>query len=127
VTLVRAAGGEITELLAFTICFYRNTPISEDRGEGYHRYTHLTLLRAAASRMPWILGSTRHTQNLGRCLAWVDEGELARKVFNYEWQNWKRILRPSNSKRWVNVKLTDSTFFKRLYCLEKDTDDWGRL
>jgi hypothetical protein len=76
VTHVRAAGGEVREVLRFAIMRMRNTPLSEDRGEGYHRYTHLTLLRAAAARMPWVLGSTRHDQNLARRLSFVNEGPL---------------------------------------------------
>ena len=63
----------------------QNCPLSEDLGEGYHRYTHLTLARAAASRCVWISGSTRHDQNLTRCSNFIKEGALARKVFRYEW------------------------------------------
>jgi hypothetical protein len=105
-----------------------NTPLDEGPGESVHRISNLTLSRASASRMPWVMGSIRHKQNLKTCSNFItDHGEAGKNVFRYEWTHYKRVLRPSNSNRFQSVRMTDQSFYRKLYKLDDDGDDWSDI
>ena len=50
-------------------------------------------------------------------------GQRGKKIFDYEWFNVKRILRPSRAKRFVPVKATDKDFYSKLYSVDHLADD----
>ena len=105
---VRSEVGDVAPILAETIRKLQNSPLDENPGEEWHRRTNLTLQRAASTRKPWLLGSTREQQNLNRHKAFLATvNPLAKKVVRFEWSNFKRVLRPSIYRRWVPVKLKD--------------------
>ena len=42
-------------------------------------------------------------------------------------ENYKRVLRTSDHKRWQPVKLTEQKFYEQLYRLDGCEDDWAPL
>jgi hypothetical protein len=105
-----------------------NSPLSEDAGEGLHRLTHLTCQRGEASKTPWVLASIREKQNfqMNRTLV-QDHGERGKLVFDFEWRQFKRCVRPTLEKKWKSVRLTDKEFYEKLYGLDDGGDDWAEL
>ena len=61
----RAAGNPCDPLLSDGVSIVNETPLDEGAGEGYHRGTHLTRIRARASKSLYIKMSTRLNQNVG--------------------------------------------------------------
>ena len=83
---VRADGGEIMPVLEERIRWYKNIPLEEGPGEGFHRESNATIKRAAASRHIWVLGSVRHNQCLDRMKAYMrKDKKRGRAVIRYEW------------------------------------------
>ena len=122
----RAAGGVIDPVLASTIRRLNNVPLDEGPGEGWHRHTHITLKRAQASRATWVMGSVREKQNIDRIVEFLRAGgKLAQQVFRFEWRSYKRLLRSTARRKWNRVKLTDKSFYTKMYRLAPNCDDWG--
>ena len=97
---LRGNGGEVDEILEKEISKLADTSIDESAGEEYHRRTHLTIMRAAASKNVWVLASTRFKQNLNLCKRFAfNLGVPGRRVFNYEWRNYTRLLRVDANKK----------------------------
>ena len=108
---VRAAGGPVREYLAREISALRNTPLDEGPGEGWHRHSNQTVQRASAAKMPWVLGSVRTSQNLDTARKVIqDHGAVGAKVWRYEWLKYKRLLRPTEHKRFFPPSMPDSVF-----------------
>ena len=101
-----------------------NVPLDEGAGEGYHRRTNLTKARSAGAKTEWILGSTRVEQNHDLCRNFLNGSVLSETVLRFEWKHYKRILRPSARKEWTPVRMTNKRFFRKLYNVEKNPDDW---
>ena len=123
----RAAGGMVQPDLAHEIRRLAGSPLCEDAGESYHKWTHRTKLTASGSRNPWILASTRHGDNLQTCLEFARGSALMATVYRFEWLNFKRILRATTHRGWQPLRISDRAFFRRIYKLEPDTDDWARV
>ena len=121
-------GGGVQPILADTIRRLRHTPIDEGVGEGYHRTTHLTKMRSFHSKVAWLLGSTRLMHDLNLIREFLSSnGTLAATVLRFEWKRFKRLLRPSDRKKWIPLKYSDKTFFNKLYRIERNPDDWSAL
>lgn len=123
----RAAGDPVSALLRGEIDRLNNTPLDEGPGEGYHRQTHTSLRRACASSAQWILADTRHNHALDLARKFIkDNGKEGEQVYRYEWQNFKRLLRPSLDKEMTTLRMTDKEFFNKVYLLDPYTqDDWS--
>ena len=113
--------------LAEEITALDNCPVDEGLGESYHRATHLTKLRSSAARNPWILSSTRLSQNISRCTRCTKQyGKRGKAVFRFEWKNYKRVIRMRRRNRFRACRMRDKVFFQKLYRLQSDaSDDWG--
>ena len=70
----RAAGGEMLPCLAKEVRALKNVKLDEGPGEGYHRGTHLTKMRAASTKTAWLLAANRHKQNLQKGVEMHSEG-----------------------------------------------------
>jgi hypothetical protein len=102
--------------------------MDESKGEGWHRETNYEAARSNNAGDALLLSVPRHKQNLKTCVDFVNnQPELSQKVFRYEWQHVKRIIRPSAFDRWKSVKVTDREFYERLNRLTDDADDWAKL
>ena len=123
----RAVGGPAAAALQSEINRLRNVPLDEGPGEGYHRQSHLTLMRAVASAVCWAMASVRHKQPLDVVRGILSTyGAEAARVWRFEWQNYKRVLQTTHKYRWRPVRMTDAAFYRKLYRLDpvKDEDNW---
>ena len=127
-SLVVGDFGEPSDKLREEMTSVRNSSLESGLAEGYHRSTHYSLERAAASRTPWVLASTRYEQNIKICDTFVEDyGEYGRDVFRFEWQNFKRLLRPTKRREFIPVKVRDQPFFEQVYCLSPPDPAWSNL
>lgn len=92
-----AAGGACASSLSDEVSVVNDTPLDESAGEGYHRSTNCTRIRARAAKSAYIKQSTRTSQNYGQLKALLRMGEQGKHVLRYEWRNWSRVLQ---AKRW---------------------------
>ena len=105
-----------------------NTPLSEDAGETYHRMTHLTVQRGSASSTAWVLASTREKANLNMSRDFIrSAGDRSEAVFNFEWRNYKRCMRPSLKNQWIPIRMIASDFYAKLYGLTGDEENCSEL
>jgi hypothetical protein len=119
-------GAEPSSAIIREVASINNTPLSEDAGETYHKHTHETIQHGPVSKTPWVLASTTELQHLDLCKSFCSShGERASEVIEYEWLQYKRILRPTSTNKWKAVKMDDNTFFHKLYSLDECDDDWG--
>jgi hypothetical protein len=126
---VRGNGGEFRNDLKRERDAICNSPLDEGPGESFHRATNMTMQQAAASRLPWVMTSVRQSQDYETCSNFVNSaGDESPKVFRFEFQNFKRILRPTSKDAYKPMKMTDEVFFFRtLYRLDGDDDDWSAV
>ena len=92
-----------------------NCPLDESPGEGYHRRTHLTKLRAAATKSAMIVASTRFYQCLQICRKFVKYGKRGTATFKFEWRRYKRVLQPKRKNFWRPRRMSHKRFYKKLY------------
>ena len=109
--------GVVMPVLPDTVRRFRNIPLDESPGEEWDRRTNITHARAAASRCPWLIGSTREKQNIGRCQSFLRDGDRmsAERVLRYEWKHFKRLLRPSHATPFKPLWMTTAAFFRQMY------------
>ena len=123
-----AAGGPCDPLLSEEVSVVCQTPLDESCGEGYHRSTHLTRIRARASKSPYIKMTTRLNQNLchlRRVLSW---GLAGKRVLRYEWRNWSRVLQTKRRSLWRKSHMSATKVFERLYRMDDMAEqDWGSV
>lgn len=105
-----------------------NTSLEEGAGEGWHRTTQRAKQVAPASELPWLLGSSRSAQNLTTCTCYLQRcAPRGDKVFRYDFMKVKRLLQTNVDKRFTPVRMKDEEFYKSLYCISDQADDWGPL
>jgi hypothetical protein len=75
------------------------------------------------------LADKRHKQSLDMSRQFVhSHGADGERVYRFDWQNYKRLLRPSLKLQWTPVRMSTKSFYKKLYRLNSDDeDDWGKL
>ena len=113
--------------LAQEIARINNSSMEESPGEGFHRATHLAIMRGSASRQPWVLAHVRQRQSLKSCLAYVKKGDHTKKAFRYDWDHFKRVLQTNPKRKWKPIKCADRPFWRKLYRLDPDTEDWEQV
>ena len=123
---VRARGEAVTLDLGLEIARIRHTPMDESEGEGWHLEANYEASRSNNAGDALLLSVLRHKQHLKACVNFVtNQPEFSHTVFRHEWQNVKRIIRPSDTDRWKPIKVTNREFYERLYRLTDDAEDLG--
>jgi len=126
-----AAGEEPSARLRAEVKRLENIPMDEGPGESYHRGTNWAKTRASGATREYIICVQRRDQNLARALRWLDtHGRRGTSVVNYEWFNFKRIVKgPVANKRarYTRKKMTDKLCFKTFYRFDSaDQEDLPR-
>ena len=94
---------------------WRNMLMSSQLAEGYHRSTRLNKIRASSSRMPWTLSTQRLLEDLA-LLQEYSTGDM-RKVFEYDYENYSRILQPNPRLSLRPVRKKPLRVFSEVYRL----------
>lgn len=116
-----AAGGDPSDALKVELDMLRKVPLSEARAEGWHRSIKLTLTRAPAAKVPYLLASNRLSQNLRLCNRFIESAEGEQR-FRTEWLRYKRVLQvapPGSRASWRPVKLKMKKFKDKAYRLKE--------
>eukprot|EP00959_Pyramimonas_sp_CCMP1952_P144647 3027390-Pyramimonas_sp.AAC.1 len=88
-----AAGGACSAAWAAEVGRFRNIPLDESAGEGWHRQATYSKNRASAAGLSHIKSSIRLKENLARVRKFVlKHGQQGKSAVEYEWKNYKRIL-----------------------------------
>jgi hypothetical protein len=120
-----AGGGDIVPEHQAAIASLDNTPMDDNCGEGIHRGTNLSNIRAPAITRHKIMAMVRHKQSLGKLRKWARRGgEAGRTIVHYEWCHFKRLIRCQQGKgrkrlKYRGVKCQDLEFYKRVYRLDQ--------
>ena len=126
---IRAAGGPCSERLAREVRALANTPLDESCGEGYHRDTTHEHHRAPGSTTIHLKRHTRHKKVVktirGFCKTY---GQAGRRVLDYEYSHWQRILQTSVKHKWRVKRMHLGTLMKRIYREDAMADqDWSSI
>ena len=133
VALERLAHGDEDEEcdpgLAYEVGVVNDTPLDESAGEGYHRSTHHTKIRASHSKSVYIKQSTRFKQNLALLKRFLRLGPAGKRVLRFEWRHWKRILQTNKRRLWVNKgRFNKTAVFQRVYRMDpKAEESWSSI
>ena len=80
-----AAGAEASPSLQTEVSTMQLTNLDESAGEGYHRSTNITRVRASNARSPYLKQSTRTKANIALMKRFMRFGDQAKTVLRYEW------------------------------------------
>ena len=120
-----AAGGAVSASLQEEVLAVNETPLDESAGEGYHRSTNCTRIRARNSSSAYIKQSTRTHQNVEMMKTMV-KSRRGKMVLRYEWRAWKRVLQTRPKKQWTPLHLKNKDFLRRLYREDaRAEDNWA--
>ena len=107
----RRDGRPVSERLQHIIDILRNVPLDESKGEGYHADTGHELGRAPGATQEHLKASIRLTGNCDKIIDFcAAHGHDGRKVIDYEWYCFKRVLQPPGGRRWRPVRMPVSVF-----------------
>ena len=113
---VVANGGALSDALRNEIDIFRHIPLDESAGEGYHRSSHHTKNRAPAARAAYIKQEMRLAESIERCRTFIkNHGSVGRQVFNFEYNNFRRILQTSSRRKIRSVRMTADAVYSRIY------------
>ena len=111
--------------LAEEVKVYADTPLDESAGEGYHRGTHLTRIRARAAKTPYLKQATRAKENNRLLKKFLRMGQSGRQVIRFEWRQWKRVLQVRPRSLWKSRKMKSRAAFERIYRMDEMAEvDW---
>ena len=121
--------GVLTDRLKEGVRILRKAPLDESAGEGYHRSTNMTKIRAPGATLGHIKAAVRNKQNLGQVKKFLGKHkQRGRAVFRYDWTNYKRLLQAHPWRRMAPVKMLTKAFYERVYRAdEKALEDWSLL
>ena len=121
-----AAGNGCAEGLKADNQRYRDTPLDEGAGEGYHRSTNCARMRARAARTPYLKQSTRLKQNIRQFKQFLKKGAAGRRVLRYEWRHWQRLVQTNPRRIWYRKKMRPRAIFERMYRMDAASlEDWS--
>jgi hypothetical protein len=121
-----AAGGVCTPSLQEEVVVVNDTPLDESAGEGYHRSTNCTRIRARNSSTAFVKQSTRTPQNVAQLKGLVRKGNRGKMVLRYEWRNWSRVLQVRDKYRWRGMRMPSKHVFDAVYHQDlKAEEAWG--
>ena len=124
---VVAAGGVCSEALSDEIATINEIPLDESAGEGYHRGTHLTRIRARASKMPYVKMSTRIQQTLRHLKSLIKKGPDGKRVLRYEWRHWSRVVQTKRRSLWRKKHWPAKMVFERVYRMDEFAEEHWSL
>ena len=123
-----AAGGVCSEALSEEVKTINETPMDESAGEGYHRGTHLTRIRARASKMPYVKMSTRVQQTLRHLKSLIKKGPEGKRVLRYEWRHWSRVVQTKRRSLWRKKHWPAKKVFERVYRMDEFSEEhWSSV
>ena len=123
-----AAGGDCPPSMQAEVDTVNDTPLDESAGEGYHRSTHCTRVRARNSSTAFVKQSTRTHQNVDQLKRLVRMGFRGKMVLRYEWRNWSRVLQVRKRSWWRSVRMPSQDVFDAIYHENlKAEEAWGTL
>ena len=125
--LARADGAACTEPLSKEVSKFDEVPLDETPGEGYHRDTHRTLVRATAAATAYVKQSTRTKANIKLLQRWMRMGPGGKRVVRYEWRAWKRVLQVRRCSLWKPMgRMSRNKMFNRIYRMDEEAEfDWS--
>ena len=125
---VVAAGGDCSPKLRKEVQKMKETPLDESAGEGYHRSTHLTRIRARASTIAYVKMSTRIHQTNWLLKGLIKKGEAGKNVLRYEWLNWSRVLQTKRRSLWRKKHWSVKKVIERAYRMDEfSEEDWSSI
>ena len=125
--VARANGEECTPGLKDDVSRMDEVPLDESAGEGYHRSTHHTLVRASASTSVYIKQSTRTKKNIQLLKRFLRMGPAGKQVIRFEWRVWKRVLQVKRASLWTpKGRMNRDAVFKRIYRMDEAAElNWS--
>ena len=125
--LARADGDVCTESLSKAVSTFDEVPLDDIPGEGYHRGTHHTLLRANAASTVYVKQSTRTKANIKLIRRFLRMGPGGKRVLRYEWRAWKRVLQVRRRALWQpKGRMSRDKVFNRVYRMDQEAEfDWN--
>ena len=91
-------------------------PLDASRGEGTHREKTFEQQRAPATGSQRLKQAGRTTPSVNTVKQFKRQfGERGNEVIRFEWQHFKRILRPAGNKEWLPVPMSTANFYARVY------------
>ena len=124
---IRARGEECPPALLEEVDIHNQTPLDESPGEGYHRSTNHSRVRASSAKSPYLKQATRSAQNMKLMKEFIAYGENGKKVLRFEWRKWGRILQTKHSRASWNKQVGGaSALLARVYRMDsKAEEDWS--
>ena len=126
---INADTGSVTEALQREINAMNTAPLDESAGEGYHRATHHTRVRASGAKLPYIKAATRFKENIAGVRRYIQKYKgPGRAAFRFDWARYKRLLQTKSSLKWQPKRMKPRAFFERMYRMdEMSLEDWSPL
>ena len=122
------ASGECSLNLQDEVGVVNETPLDESAGEGYHRGTHCTRIRARSSTIAYVKMSTRMDQSVKHMKYFIRRGEAGKRVVRYEWQNWSRVLQSKWKNLWRRKHWPKKKVFERGYRMDEFSEhNWSSV
>ena len=120
-------GGVCSELLSKAVSKFDEIPLDETPGEGYHRDTHHSLVRATGARNAYLMQSTRTKANLKLLKRFIRMGPQGKRVLRYEWRAWKRVLQVRRDSLWKpKGRMARDKVFNRIHRMDEEAEfDWS--
>ena len=123
-----AASGTCSRRLLEEVDVYCQTPLDESAGEGYHRSTHLTRIRARSSSIAYVKMSVRLNQNIDQLKVLIRMGEAGKRVLRYEWSKWSRVLQTRRRQLWKKKHWSTTKVLERIYRMDQlAEEDWSSI
>ena len=120
-----ALTGECSTSLADEVEVFNAVPLDESAGEGYHRSTHHTLIRASGAKSPYIKESVRRKGNIKLLRYWRRLGQAGQRVLRFEWRNAARILQVHPRRLWRPCRMKRQRVLERVYRMDAGAEfDW---
>jgi len=114
--VVVSEGGEPSDPLRTWVRRYGHTALSEEPGEGYHRWTNHEHVRAPSSTTAHLKQNARIKSVIRFIRSFVDQwGSVGRDVVRFEEEHWQRILQTQKEKQWQRKRMHPGMILDRVY------------
>ena len=125
---VLAGGGPCAASSAYAVSVINETALDESVGEGYHRSTKHSKVRAPNGTTRYLKQSTRVKQNTRLVRRFQRLGPSGIRVVRFEWRRWKRVLQANRKHMWKNKKLKNPAVYDKVYRMDEAADeDWTQV
>ena len=122
-------GADISPALKEGIRVFNLATLDESRGERYHKIPTVEKKRAPASTSRRLKQCTRAPESLKHMRRFRKRfGPRAKDIIRYEWEHFKRVLRPAGDNEWKPVQLEKDAFYARVYREDELADlNWNNV